>query len=189
MPSKATTPVVCWTCGGTFCAWPNKVRSGRAKFCSPSCRNGYCRPMAERLWPKIDKNGPVPEYAPELGPCWIWTGACSASGYGHLGAGGHDGKTILAHVVVYEQCVGPIPDGLELDHLCRVRRCCRPDHVEPVSHQINVLRGASVAAVHAQKTHCANGHLFDDKNTRYSNGGRWRACRACDRSRKAAASH
>lgn len=71
--------------------------------------------------------------------CWIWTaGTTGKTGYGAF----HDGtRSITAHKFVYELLVGPTPDGMELDHLCRVRLCCNPDHLEPVTHAVNTARG------------------------------------------------
>jgi HNH endonuclease len=80
---------------------------------------------------------------------------------------------------MYRLLVGPVPEGLELDHLCRNRACVNPAHLEPVSHRENVLRGASFAAINAVKTHCIHdGHPFDDVNTIVRPEGR-RGCRAC----------
>lgn len=71
-------------------------------------------------------------------PCWIWPRAQQARGYGTTY---RNGKTILAHRALWERTNGPIPEGLELDHLCRVPACVRPDHMEPVTHRENMLRG------------------------------------------------
>lgn len=90
----------------------------------------------------------------------------------------------------YEQVRGPIPAGLHLDHLCRNTMCVNPDHLEPVTQRVNTLRGIGVAAVHAKKTHCINGHPFSGDNLVYRSNGRWRDCRECrrakDRRRQAA---
>lgn len=75
------------------------------------------------------------------GPCWIWQRAISGTGYGNAWVGG---RVVRAHIVVYQRHKGSIPPGLELDHLCRVRSCVNPDHLEPVTHIVNVLRGAGV---------------------------------------------
>lgn len=87
---------------------------------------------------KVDKDGPVPDYRPDLGPCWLWTGATNSDGYGHLWV---DGRWPPAHRVAYEQLIGAIPDLLVLDHLCRVTQCVNPSHLEPVTNQVNILRG------------------------------------------------
>jgi hypothetical protein len=115
--------------------------------------------------------------------CWLWQGAVSDTGYGtiYVGSGRKDRKTKLLHRFCYEQSIGPIPLGRDLDHLCRVRRCCNPAHLEPVTRQENVLRGdagVQMAAFHRSKTHCKNGHPYDDANTLISRQGH-RRCRKC----------
>lgn len=114
------------------------------------------------------------------GTCWLWTGSLNNRGYGQVA--GPDGRLLLAHRAVYELFVGPIPEGLTIDHLCRVRACCNPAHLEPVTHAENVLRGLSPSAVHASATHCPQGHPYDDENTHLSREG-WRSCKECNRSR------
>lgn len=136
------------------------------------------RPLEERLWPKVDKNGPVPAAKPELGPCWLFTGTHSGSGYGNIS---HQNRGVYAHRAAYELLVGPIPLGFELDHLCRVRHCVNPRHLEPVTRTENILRGEGACAKNSRKTHCINGHPFDEVNTRWRPNGQ-RTCRACERS-------
>lgn len=111
--------------------------------------------------------------------CWEWTGA-TVSGYGVLLV---EDRTVFMPRWAYERFVGPIAEGLEPDHLCRVRACVRPDHLEPVTHRVNVLRGVSFAAENARKTHCIRGHEFTPENT-YPNG-RGRGCLACKKWRDA----
>lgn len=125
--------------------------------------------LARRIWAKVDKNG--------LDGCWIWLGAYnSVSGYGYYGR-------TPAHRVIYSMAVGPIPPGLDIDHLCRNRTCCNPGHLEPVTHRENCLRGTSPSAVNAAKTHCVNGHEYNDVNTyRRTNGQR--DCRRCKANRE-----
>lgn len=85
-----------------------------------------------------------------------------------------------AHRYAYEHFIGPIPEGLQVDHLCRVRNCVNPDHLEAVTCRENVLRGDGVAAANARATHCPQGHAYDEANTyTWTNGGRH--CRACAR--------
>lgn len=86
--------------------------------------------------------------------CWLWVGAL-AQGYGRFW---FKGRTRQAHVVAYEHCIGPVPAGCELDHLCRVRRCVNPRHVEPVPHRVNVLRGEGWSAAQAKRSMCVEGH-------------------------------
>lgn len=78
---------------------------------------------------------------PELGECWVWCARLNRNGYGRLSVGGRE---LMAHRLSYEAHVGPIPDGLLLDHLCRVRQCVNPAHLEPVTHQVNTLRGEAL---------------------------------------------
>ena len=113
---------------------------------------------------------------PESG-CWLWEGACTHDGYATLTV---DGRTITAHRYVYEQMIGAIPAGLSLDHLCRVRCCVNPAHLEPVPIRENIQRGG-----HSLKTHCANGHLLAPPNLYPAKRG-GRVCKACalDSSRK-----
>ena len=94
-------------------------------------------PLAERFWPKVDKNGPVPVHQPDLGPCWLWTGCTQR--YGKIKTGGKKG-TAYAHRLSYEWAHGPVPAGLELDHLCDTTRCVNPAHLEAVTHSENELR-------------------------------------------------
>ena len=109
--------------------------------------------------------------------CWIWTGAINLGGYGKTQI---NGRTCGAHRVVYELHVGPIAAGLTLDHLCRVRRCVNPAHLEPVSMRENLHRGNTVNAANAVKVTCKRGHPFDSENT-YTFGRAYRQCRECAR--------
>lgn len=132
-----------------------------------------------RLWSKVNKDGPVPPHRPDLGPCWLWTAGKTGQGYGAFRAGL---ALARAHRFVYELLVGPIPDGLELDHLCRVHSCVNPDHLELVTHRVNTLRGLAPTALNAKKTHCPQGHPYGEENTRWWRGHR--ICRACHRARQ-----
>jgi hypothetical protein len=91
----------------------------------------------------------------------------------------------LMHRFMYELLVGPIPEGLTIDHLCRNRGCANPatKHMEAVTQEVNVLRGTGFPAVNKVKTHCPQGHEYNEANTRYRHDGRWRDCRACARER------
>lgn len=108
--------------------------------------------------------------------CWLWTGRVLPTGYGQFF---YNGKHRRAHRVAYEWAMGPIPEGLEIDHLCRVRNCVNPKHMEAVTHRENVLRGQTPTGINARKTHCSRGHEFDEGNTYYSKYGR--QCRWCAR--------
>jgi len=131
------------------------------------------------FWERVDKNGPIPAYRPDLGPCWIWTGPKNPGGYG---TPYFQGKMRRAHRVAYELILGTIPAGKQLDHLCRVRHCVNPAHLEPVTNKENALRGFSFSAKNAKKTHCINGHEFSGQNLRIDPSGRnWLANRSLGR--------
>jgi len=118
------------------------------------------------FWQKVDK----------FGACWLWTGRQTRLGYG---VARHAGRPVYAHRFAYEVVVGEIPDGLELDHLCRVPGCVRPDHLEAVPHRVNILRGIAPSAINARKATCVHGHPFDEANTIVRPDG-GRACRTCE---------
>ena len=136
------------------------------------------KPVLERLLAKIEIREGV-EWAGSA--CWIFTGSRThpENGYGQIGVDGNVKK--LTHRVAYEELIGPIPDGLTLDHLCRRRLCCNPWHLEPVTHRENVLRGVSCVAASAVKTHCPAGHELAGDNLNKSMLRRRgvRSCRAC----------
>jgi hypothetical protein len=112
----------------------------------------------------IDRNG-----------CWLWAGGILPGGYGHV----PDGRgEPLAHRLSWITFRGPIPEGLHLDHLCRVRSCIRPSHLEPVTMRENILRGTSPSAENAIKTHCPRGHAYDGDNLQITPRG-FRHCRTC----------
>ncbi len=131
-------------------------------------------PLAERFWAKVEKSD----------GCWTWTGA-NYIGYGQISEGGRDGRLLKAHRVAYELLVGPIPDGLDLDHLCRNPSCVNPAHLEPVTHRENLRRGMGLVGINARATHCKNGHPFDEANTYHPRRG-GRDCRRCKYVRRAA---
>jgi len=110
--------------------------------------------------------------------CWKWLGSKMRNGYGQMKIGG---VHYAAHRYAYEQLRGPIPAGLELDHLCRNRGCTNPDHLEPVTHAENIRRGDTTRTFNSSKTHCPHGHEYTEENTAHR--GRRRHCRACDRLR------
>jgi hypothetical protein len=132
--------------------------------------------QSERFWAKVRVNR-------ETG-CWEWTASCSGSGYGQYWAGR---VKWAAHRLAYTEQIGGIPKGQDLDHLCRVRRCVNPRHLEPVGRQENVRRGMLAVARggEANKTHCAQGHEFTPANIYERPDGR-RDCLLCRRIRSAA---
>lgn len=104
--------------------------------------------------------------------CWEWIGARTPLGYGRVGT------LDYAHRKYYERAHGAIPDGMDLDHLCRNPSCVRPDHLEPVTRGENLRRGATLVAINTKKTHCPKGHPYSPDNTyRRANGNRH--CRTC----------
>lgn len=118
---------------------------------------------AERFETYVDRSGE--------GGCWVWTGATSR-GYGNFTPNGR-GSWTTAYRWSYEHHVGPVPEGLELDHLCRNRACVNPAHLEPVTHLENRQRAALA------KTHCKNGHEFTPENTYQRKDRVGRNCRTC----------
>lgn len=131
----------------------------------------------DRFWAKVSVTG----------FCWLWTRAKNAYGYGVFQLvptyKGKGGKQVKAHRHAYELLVGPIPDGMQLDHLCRVRSCVNPDHLQPVDNRTNALRGQGFTAKNAKKTHCPQGHPYDEKNTYHAPKTGWRQCRTCIQAR------
>lgn len=112
-----------------------------------------------------------------VGDCLIWTGPKNQGGYGRIA---RSSGSSYVHRAAWIALRGPIPAGLHLDHLCRQRACWNPDHLEPVTPRENVLRGEGLPAVNVTKTHCPQGHPYDEQNTgRTPKGGR--RCRACER--------
>lgn len=112
--------------------------------------------------------------------CWQWTGGTRRSGYGAFWLLAPIRKLVCAHRAAYEIFVGPIPGGLQIDHLCRNTGCVNPGHLEPVTARTNVLRGDTITARWSRQTHCVHGHAFDEENTLVTARGH-RRCRACAR--------
>lgn len=138
MPPRGPSVECVWDglgCGGRYTARGLCHRHYRAALRSGAIQSQRGTP-AERFWRKVDRNGPIPEYRPELGPCWLWTATLDGHGYGYF-----DGHP--AHRWAWQEAHGSIaPELSDMDHLCRVPRCVRPSHLEPVTHAENIRRGA-----------------------------------------------
>lgn len=87
--------------------------------------------------------------------CWLWTGSITSSGYGKIAVGGGNRALVVAHRAMYESLVGPVPDGADLDHLCRIRRCINPRHLDPVTRSINICRAYRSANRYGEHHHQA----------------------------------
>jgi len=158
-------------CGTTKAIDGGDLRTGHTKSCGCRQFDGInapkpTRPVAERIAALVskDENG-----------CWNWTGYIHANGYGCFSIGG---RNTNAHRASYLEFVGSIPHGYDIDHLCRNRRCCNPDHLEAVTRAENLRRAPR--PVYVLKTHCVHGHPYDEANTgwRKDRPGK-RYCRAC----------
>lgn len=123
----------------------------------------------DRFWAKVEQPNPP------LG-CWEWRAYRNADGYGTFNR--DRSKPERAHRVAYELVVGPIPEGLTLDHLCRNRGCVNPTHLEPVPNRVNLLRGENSAAKRARQTVCKRGHPLAGPNLHVDPRG-YRRCKAC----------
>lgn len=126
--------------------------------------------LAQRFWQNV-----IPWQLVAKG-CWTWQGGTMPSGYGRMN---YKRTHVLAHRVAYELIVGPVPVGLQLDHLCRHRNCVNPAHLEPVTQSVNLRRGDMF---HRRKTHCIKGHPYSGENLVIVNRGTTteeRRCRKC----------
>jgi hypothetical protein len=172
-PSVEGADVPDRTCSVEGCEKPRFGREWCSKHYTRWLRTGSTiRPETteERFWAKVDRRG--------VDECWPWLGGKILSGYGSFK---WDGRVQGAHRAAYEILVGPIPEGLYIDHLCRNPNCVNPAHLEPVTNWENVRRSPIAnAAVNARKTHCIRGHEFTPENTYYRVGG-GRTCQVCRR--------
>jgi len=123
----------------------------------------------ETFWSKVTKTQ----------SCWLWLGYVDKDGYGsHYTRVNGPTKNYRAHKLSYVLNVGEVPDGLVLDHICRVRNCVNPDHLRVVTNRVNVLAGIGITAINARKAVCKHGHEFTPENTAVDNLGK-RYCRRC----------
>lgn len=157
--------------------------------------------MADRIPPPIDGlhqiEGTSPTFAQRVfsklhvihpAGCWWWTGAPDHLGYGRIGKGRRGRGMLPAHRAVYLLLVGPIPQGKELDHLCRNPPCCNPDHLQPVTRREHVHRSYSISAAHGKRDTCLKGHPKDGWTLTKKSG--WiRYCKACARAKSSARYH
>lgn len=171
--------VICKTCGKE--RWFAPSQTARRQFCSVKCYGaGQTARAAERrktftfddLWAMA-----IPE--PNSG-CLLWLGVVNQFGYGRY-------QKRQAHALAYELAVGPIPEGMEPDHLCRVHCCIEPRHLEPVTRLVNLQRSplgilTRLGDMNRNKTHCPYGHPYDVVNTLRTKRGR--VCRICKRAQE-----
>lgn len=133
----------------------------------------------KNFWAKVNKLGAVHPILKTR--CWLWTASTSEGGYGRFTVGK---RTIVAHKVSY-MLGNTIPEGMQLDHLCRTRPCIRSDHLEPVTPSVNTQRGLS-GDLKELKLYCLKGHKFTNESTyiqRSSTNKIMRSCRICRRER------
>jgi hypothetical protein len=155
-------------------------RRRRARLAAQRKRPPVILGLPARVWARL-----VPKDCGYETPCLVWTGTLSADGYGVVGIGRRQFKV---HRLVYEAVRGPMPehDGngkrIVSDHLCRHHACANPEHIEPVTDAVNVMRGESFSPANAAKTHCDSGHEFTPDNTAIDAEG-YRICRICRRIR------
>ena len=134
----------------------------------------FSAPTVENFWSKVSRSG--------VDCCWEWTGPLNAKGYGRFHA---NGASEMAHRTAVRLEGRDIPVGMEVDHICRNRRCVNPDHLRVVTHRENLLAGGTIAAIAAARTHCPKGHPLSGKNLGIRNGKR--RCLECDRLRASSA--
>lgn len=174
--SRIYAVVVC-DCGAYKTVQADDLIQGKTKSCG-CLRIETSRKKKDTLenlfWSKVDKNGAASDYRPDLGSCWLWIASTNAHGYGTFKV--ENGST-LAHRISWSMHGGVVPKDMQIDHLCRVRNCVNPKHLEVVSPRVNTHRGFT----NARKIHCPKGHLYDGDNLYTTPKGRSRQCRECVR--------
>lgn len=127
-------------------------------------------PLPSWFWDRYDRTG----------DCWLFKGVPNKYGYATIKTDGH--HSVYGHRAAYEELVGSIPDGFQIDHLCKVRICANPDHLEAVPQWENIYRGNGVAVQKMKQTHCIHGHEFTPENTIVrKDRPTTRECRECGR--------
>lgn len=158
-------------------ASPSEHETGRDGCMTPRRLPVMTATADKRFWGKVERR--------DNHECWPWTGSIGSNGYGNFF---YQGRVISAHRFSYELNVGPIPEGLQIDHVakrgCTMTICVNPAHLEPVTPRENTMRAPrSQATINASRTHCPHGHPYDIENTRITKTGA-RLCLTCQRTRK-----
>lgn len=178
---RATVERVCERCGVTFAIEVALARRGQGRYCTRQCANA--RPPTdplERAWRYI--------LVEEATGCWLWQGFIDKAGYGRLHGPGRSSSVLYAHRLLWEGLTGMwVPGTWAFDHLCRVRHCCNPAHLEPVTPAENARRGAAPTVVLWRANRCHNGHDLSDPTIAYTSRRGLRHCRVCSAARARAA--
>lgn len=176
-PHWAHVESVCAQCGIAFQGHAKTLARGHGRFCSRTCAMlaRPPRPLLTREERVCRSHGVFWRRVNKTDTCWRWTGPLDVNGYGQFGG-------LFAHRVSWLLTYGGMPPlGLELDHLCRVPACVRPEHLDPVTHRENILRGMAPIATNARRSHCRFGHLLVARHgPRPGNPGGTRYCAECD---------